>query len=289
VNSLEGIADDLTALPFTLQDVKSEDGETPPPSVSSAPSRMSLHDVTRAFQQVPASSSPSPSTHRGPPLSQTSVAAPLVQRPPTYGYTLPPPLNHGMRPNFVPYSSSMVTASPNSPIVYPHTLPTSPVPSRMQINGHTPLYSQSLWMPLAGPPAQNHGRMMRPLASQYSTPLVPYPPSSTPTLYAPPLPSTVQNSLQQNGSQTRGRMPAMSPVMSHTGAHPNMQMYAASPVLMHAPVVQLPQGYMSMPPGRRNDEASGHSPMQQPVPIHSPSHNSGFSPVPSTSFVRSTW
>ena len=37
VNSLEGIADDLTALPFTLQDVKSEDGETPPPSLPTGP------------------------------------------------------------------------------------------------------------------------------------------------------------------------------------------------------------------------------------------------------------
>ncbi|KIK98508.1 hypothetical protein PAXRUDRAFT_24167 [Paxillus rubicundulus Ve08.2h10] len=35
VNSLEGIADDLTALPFTIQEVKSEDGETPPPTTSS--------------------------------------------------------------------------------------------------------------------------------------------------------------------------------------------------------------------------------------------------------------
>ncbi|KAJ7919112.1 hypothetical protein B0H13DRAFT_261543 [Mycena leptocephala] len=72
VNSLEGIADDLTAIPFTLQDVKSEDGGTPPPTTSIASSRMSLHDVTRAFQQVPSSSSssslrPPISPHRHPP------------------------------------------------------------------------------------------------------------------------------------------------------------------------------------------------------------------------------
>ena len=48
VNSLEGIADDLPFVPFTFQEVKSEDGEMPPPTRSNGPgpSRMSLHDVT---------------------------------------------------------------------------------------------------------------------------------------------------------------------------------------------------------------------------------------------------
>ena len=34
INSLKGIADDLTSVPFSLQDVKSDGGETPPPSGS---------------------------------------------------------------------------------------------------------------------------------------------------------------------------------------------------------------------------------------------------------------
>ena len=71
VNSLEGIADDVTGLPFALQDVKSEDRETLAIN-STAPSRMSLHDVTRAFQQVPSSSSrigPQLSARPNPPLN----------------------------------------------------------------------------------------------------------------------------------------------------------------------------------------------------------------------------
>jgi serine/arginine repetitive matrix protein 2 len=281
VNSLEGIADD--PLPFTLQDVKSEDGETPPPSIPSGPSRMSLHDVTRAFQQVPSSSSSSPSSHRGAPLSPTPTTIPLAHRQPSYTYALPPPGNHNMRQSFAPYSSPMMSAAPGSPMMYPHPMTPSPVPGRMPVNG---LYSQSLWMP--PPPAQNHNRMIRPLASPYSTPLMSYPTPSTPTIYPPPLPVTVQNPPQQNGSQTRGRnMPVMSPVMSHATTH---HMYGASPVLVHAPVVQLPPGhaYMSVPPGRRNDSASGHSPMQQPVPIHSP-HSNGYTPVPPASFMRPSW
>jgi len=166
----------------------------------------------------------------------------------------------------------------SAPPVYPHP---SPVQSRMPVNGHAPIYGQSMWMPIpGGQPAQNP-RVMRPLTSPYS---VPYPSPNTPTLYAPPLPA-VQNPPPQNGSQARGRnVPVMSPVMSHASAVP---MYAASPVLMHAPV-QMPQhAYMSMPPGRRND-VSAQSPMRRPMPIHSPSHN-GYTPVPPGSFTQPTW
>ena len=66
VNSLEGIADDLQ-LGFTLQEVKSEDGATPPPSLPPQPSRMSLSDVTRAFQTVPSSGSTSQQKSPPPP------------------------------------------------------------------------------------------------------------------------------------------------------------------------------------------------------------------------------
>ncbi|KAJ7456666.1 hypothetical protein FB451DRAFT_1276775 [Mycena latifolia] len=277
VNSLEGIADDLTAIPFTLQDVKSEDGGTPPPTTSIASSRMSLHDVTRAFQQVPSSSS---SSSLRPPISPPSTSAP-VARPPTYTYPLPPPPppNQMMRPNYGPYSPMM--SSPSPTMMYP--MAPSPVPARMAVNGHAPLYSQPVWM------AQNHGGMMRPMGSPYPQ-LMPYPtPAGTP-MYAPQ-PQPIQNAPPQpNGPRGRSMSSVMSPVMPHQNA-----MYPGSPILMHAP--PMPVGYMNMPPGRgqmRND--NGHPPMQQQQqqhPPHQPNghpmHPTGYNPVPSTSFVRPTW
>ncbi|KAJ7462711.1 hypothetical protein B0H11DRAFT_2053948 [Mycena galericulata] len=253
VNSLEGIADDLTAIPFTLQDVKSEDGGTPPPTTSIASSRMSLHDVTRAFQQVPSSSS---SSSLRPPISPPSTSAP-VARPPTYSYP-----------------------SPSPGVMYP--MAPSPVPARMAVNGHAPLYSGPVWMA-----PQNHSGMMRPMGSPY--PQMMYPsPGGTP-MY-PPQPQPMQNTQPQpNGP--RGRS------MSSNA------MYPGSPILMHAP--PMPVGYMSMPAGRgqmRND--NGHPPMQphqqhqhqqqqQQHPQHQPNghtmHATGYNPVPSTSFVRPTW
>lgn len=272
VNSLEGIADDLTAIPFTLQDVKSEDGGTPPPTTSIASSRMSLHDVTRAFQQVPSSSS---SSSLRPPISPPSTSAP-VARPPTYSYPLPPPPNHMMRPNYGPYSPMM--SSPSPTMMYP--MAPSPVPARMTVTGHAPLYSQPVWM------AQNPGGMMRPMGSPYPQ-LMPYPsPAGTP-MYAPQ-PQPMQNTPQQsNGPRGRSMSSVMSPVMPHQNA-----MYQGSPILMHAP--PMPVGYMNMPPGRgqmRND--NGHPPMQQHQhPQHQPNGHpmpNGYNPVPSTSFVRPTW
>lgn len=268
VNSLEGIADDLTALPFTLQDVKSEDGETPPPSVPSAPSRMSLHDVTRAFQQVPSSSSTAP--HRtpiSPPLTNAPVA-----RPTGYSYT---PLPQGnMRPTYA-YSSPMMSHSPTPTAMYPHPMASSPVPNRMQ-NGHTPLYSQPMWMTMAGPP-QNPN--MRPMGSPYPTQIMSYASPGTPNMYQHPLPNMPPNPLQQNPQNSRGRgMPVMSPVMSHATA----SMYASSPVLMHTPpIMQVTQNHGYMPLGRGQPRAdSGQHQHQHPPP---------FNPVTSSTFARQTW
>ncbi|KAJ7071535.1 hypothetical protein C8F01DRAFT_439702 [Mycena amicta] len=258
VNSLEGIADDLTAIPFTLQEVKSEDGGTPPPTTttSTASSRMSLHDVTRAFQQVPASSS---SSNVRAPISPPSTSAPVARPPPaSYPYPLPPPPNQMLRPTYSPYSPMMGSQTPS--VIYP--MAPSPVPGRVPMNGHAPLYSQPVWM------AQNPN-MMRPPYPQ----LLPYPtPGGTP-MYAPQ-PQPMQGQPQQpNGP--RGR-----------GIPPQNVMYPASPILMHAP--PMPVGYMTMGRGQmRND--NGHQPMQQQQ-HHPPSgHTPGFNPVSSTSFVRPAW
>jgi serine/arginine repetitive matrix protein 2 len=284
VNSLEGIADDLTALPFTLQDVKSEDGETPPP-LATLPHRMSLHDVTRAFQQVPPSSS-NATVHRVPPLSPSSSTMPIVQRQPSYTFTLPPPANSDLRPIFAPYPSPMMSHSPSPAMMYSHPIP-SPVPSRLPVNGHAPVYSQPLWMPLPGPTTQSPGTMMRPLASPYPAQLMPYPSSSAAAVYGPP--ANMQTPPPQN-SQSRGRgMPLMSPVMSHAASHSNVPLYAGSPVLVHASVMQVPQNhaYLSMPPTRRND-VTGQPSVQQPPSVHT-SHNTGYTSLPPAPFPRPSW
>lgn len=299
VNSLEGIADDLTALPFTLQDVKSEDGETPPPPLPSAPSRMSLHDVTRAFQTVPTSSSGSSQPQHRATFSPPSTHAP-VARPTTATYPYPPVPQNSMRPAaYVPYPSPMMSHSP-APVMYGHPMTSSPVPSRMQLNGHTPLYSQPMWMTVP-PSSQPHSNMMRPVAP-YPAQMMPYPAPGYGPQPPPPnmMPATPQ---AQNAGRGRG-IPVMSPVMSHAHAHPGSAMYSSSPVMLHA--VQVPQnhGYMPIPAGRGQPRAdNGQIPVPPPPPPpppqqqqqlaahnghHQPSHN-GFNPAPTQPFVRPTW
>ncbi|KAJ3918977.1 hypothetical protein F5877DRAFT_78487 [Lentinula edodes] len=148
VNSSDGITDDLPTVPFTSQDVKSEDGQTPPPRTV-ASSRMSLHDVTRAFQQVP--SSPSISSHR-PTISPPSTTAPVARPTPTYKYhtTLAQPPNQNARPPY-PYRPPPTMSHSSAPsTMFSHP---SPIPNRMQVRGQ-PLYSP-VWMPLQKPNAQS--------------------------------------------------------------------------------------------------------------------------------------
>ncbi|KAG1838262.1 hypothetical protein F4604DRAFT_1998028 [Suillus subluteus] len=120
INSLEGVADDLTALPFTLQDVKSEDGETPPPtSAANIPFKMSLRDVTRAFQQVPTSSN---ATTRSSSMLPTSSAAGPISRPSNYTYGPVQLPNMSVWPPF-PYSPMMAHPPSPTPLVYPPPSP----------------------------------------------------------------------------------------------------------------------------------------------------------------------
>ena len=285
VNSLEGIADDLTALPFTLQDVKSEDGETPPPSLPSAPSRMSLHEVTRAFQQVPTSSStPNPPPHRAS-FSPPSTHAPVARPTTAVNYPYSPAAQNNMRPAYVPYPSQMMNHSPG-PIIY-HPMASSPVPSRMQVNGHTPLYSQPMWMTLPGPSPQGHSNMMRPVPSPYPPQMMAYSSAG----YAPQPPSNMMPTTPQGQNGGRGRgMPVMSPVMSHAHAHPGSAMYTSSPVMLHA--VQAPQnhGYMPIPTGRGQPrtENGQMSNSQPPHNTHHLQQHGGFSSGPN-SFAGPAW
>lgn len=284
VNSLEGIADDLTGLPFTLQDVKSEDGETPPPSNNSAiPSRMSLHDVTRAFQQVPSSSSSNDMTQRATPLSPPPTSS-SVPRQPNFVYPAPSP-NPNARPHYGGYPSPMMSHSPSPTMVYP-----SPVLGRMPMNGQPPMFNAPPgWIPGHPSQPQQHPGMMRPMGSPYPAQMMAYPSPGGPSMYVHHQPPNIQNQgpQQPGAGQGRGRgmMPPMSPAMQHVAAH--NPMYPGSPVMMHPPPMPGHPYMNPMPAGRgqlRNDHP-GASPIQ-----HTPPHSQpGYTPVPSASFGRPGW
>jgi serine/arginine repetitive matrix protein 2 len=300
VNSLEGIADDLANVPFSLQDVKSEDGETPPPT---APSRMSLSEVTRAFQRVPASSRPPPplpSTVSSPPERQHNFTGqpPAQQQTnrPSYGPTYPPPLtSHSPAPG---------------PAVYAQG---SPVPSRMVANGHGSPYMhpQAMWVQVQqGPPApgQAPGSMMRPIPSPFPNQVVTYHPG----MYGGPPPPMTNGGIPQqpNGvhpSQGRGRggMGMLSPIMAPANAvppphqaHPGM-MYPPSPALMQ-PQLGAP-GYpphMQQHPGgnggvgrgqMRNGYDGMHGMHGHPPPPHPPLTPGQGPPQPLHSYPMSPY
>ncbi|KAG2156468.1 uncharacterized protein EDB93DRAFT_913624 [Suillus bovinus] len=286
VNSLEGIADDLTALPFTLQDVKSEDGETPPPtSAANVPSKMSLHDVTRAFQQVPTSSN---ATTRSSSTLPSSSAAGPISRPSNYTYSPVHPPGMSVRPPF-PYSPMMAHPPSPTPLVYP---PPSPAPRGP--NGHSPMFGggQPIWVPL---PSQSHSGAVRPVTSPYPTQLMAYPsPNGVPSMYGPPpMPHGSQSPPQINGTaQPHPRnMPVMSPVLhSATPSHANHSMYAGSPVMMHALPIMThgPQPYMTVA-GRGQGRPDGMPPMQQSHSAPQPSHATMYSPAQPLPYGRPSW
>ncbi|KAF7339747.1 hypothetical protein MSAN_02190200 [Mycena sanguinolenta] len=266
---------------------------------SIASSRMSLHDVTRAFQQVPSSSSSSLRPPISPPSTTAPVARPNPAPTPAYSYTLPPPPAQMMRPTYTAYSPLM--SSPSTPMMYPMAPSPAPVPARMGINGmavngHSPLYGQPVWM--APPPPQNpmNGSMIRPLGSPYPQ-MMPYPSPGGSPMYAPQQPQPIQTPQPQpNGPRGRSMSSVMSPVMPHQNV-----MFQASPILMHTP--PIPVGYMNMPPGGRGQTTGNHNghppmqPQQQHQPQQSPhqpnghsmQHTPGYNPVPSTSFMRPQW
>ncbi|KAI0935969.1 hypothetical protein AcV5_004235 [Taiwanofungus camphoratus] len=295
VNSLEGIADDLTAVPFTLQDVKSEDGETPPPSGSGPPSRMSLHEVTRAFQQVPSPSVNSPRrSDTLPPL--TSPPNGVVARP-NFAFTPSLP-NNSMRPTYG-YPSPLLNHSPSPTVMYSHHMAPSPVPRPMVVNGASPSYPQPMWMPVPGSSTQAPGTMIRALTSPYPAQLMAYPsPSGQLPMYPPPPPPGMQGASSQAANGAHGRntgMSMMSPVMQP--AHSSHPMYASSPALMHSPsVLSMPPGH-GYPPGSVQPHRGQHRghfdptpgvPAMSPSVSHPPHQPSPYAVAPN-SFPRPTW
>ncbi len=282
VNSLEGIADDLTSVPFSIQEVKSEDGETPPPALPAPTSRLSLHEVTKAFQKVPSPSSSNSNHSRNPISPPSSNNTPSTRSP--YPYSPMPP-NHVR-----PYEySPMMSHSPSPTVIYPHQLAPSPVPSRMPVNGHAQMYQAPIWIhrpPQATP--GNHGNVMRPMMSPYTAPMMAYPSPNTPlyahpmgTLSAPPQPPV-------GTAAGRGRgIPMMSPAMSHA------PMYAGSPVMMPAQPVPH-QGYSAYmgvhpspvpAPGRGQPRADMSQASSQSA-ANAAGQQPHYNPTP---YVRSTW
>lgn len=301
VNSLEGIADDLTSVPFTIQDVKSEDGETPPPVLAPTTSRMSLHEVTKAFQKVPSSSSSNSNQNRN------HVSPPSTNNTPTRSpYPYSPMLPNAMRQHTYDHYSPMMSHSPSPTVVYPHPLTSSPVPSRMNVNGHTQMYQTPLWIPQPGSTPGNPGNVMRPMMSPYTAPMMPYPGPNAPmyaphpmgTMHPPPPPQPPVGTAAGRG---RG-VPMMSPAMQHAHVHTAPPMYASSPVMMHMQPMQPHQNhgpsgaYMNVPlqptagPGRgqpRTDMSQAPPPQAANVTGQQPHHPPAYNPA--ASFVRSTW
>ncbi len=162
VNSLEGITDDLPSVPFSLQDVKSEDGETPPPTGSNGagPSRMSLHDVTRAFQQVPPPPAGSIAGKASPQSPVVSTNSGSARHPPFHAQPVHSTVGGPAYPPYPP----MLSHSPVPTVLYPHPM----APNHM-MGGSSPQYPQPMWIPMAAaaaPGGQTPGPV-RPLPSPY--------------------------------------------------------------------------------------------------------------------------
>ena len=217
---------------------------------------MSLSEVTRAFQQVPANNRP------GPPLSSSASTPP--DRP--HNFTGPPPTQQqNNRPTYGPtYSSPLMSHSPApGQVVYAQG---SPVPSRMVVNGHASPYMhpQPVWVPVhqgPAPPGQNPGSMMRHAPSPFPNQVMGYPPG--PGMYGGPPPMTngpipqQPNGVHPSQGRGRGNVPMMSPIMGSANAvpphqsHPGM-MYPPSPGMM-PPQLGVP-GY---PPYMQQHHAGG--------------------------------
>ena len=266
-------------------EVKSEDGETPPPTVSngSGPSRMSLHEVTRAFQQVPPPPAGSTTRKASPqsPAVQSSTSGSI--RHPTF-----PPHAQAVHSAvggtpYPAYPSPMLSHSPAPTLMFSH-----PMPPNHMMGGPSAQYHQPMWIHMTAPPphppgGQTPGGVVRPLPSPYPAhaQYMAYP---SPTGYAasPPGPPGPQPQPQPNGGRSRpAAAPAgMSPSMSHARAP---AMYQSSPVMVHPhpQVMHVQPSYPgTMPAGRGVPMQSSH-----PTPAPHP----GYTPTTHAPYVRHQW
>ncbi|THH11787.1 hypothetical protein EW145_g411 [Phellinidium pouzarii] len=299
VNSLKSIADDLTSVPFTLQEVKSEGGTPPPSGPIAPPTRMSASEVTRAFQTVPSgpSNPMSSSSLRGSQISSvlgSPMGAHRPLKPTTIGLPPPPSLNPAVqRPHYMGYPPSMSNHSPSPPtLIYSHIMPNG-VPNSP---AGTP-YGQPVWMPLVH---QQGPQMVRAQpSSPYSPSLMPYHVPGAQNGMFPPsngMPSS-QGSPASYPSAPPSQM-MVSPVLPHAAPVPPHMMYAASPMLVPVPPPgSAPQprpypgavgmGRGSMPAQNHIDSRQHPNPGPPPTPnSRFPVHSPGYTPVPPQSFVR---
>ncbi|KZW02070.1 hypothetical protein EXIGLDRAFT_512032 [Exidia glandulosa HHB12029] len=258
-NSLQGIADEPTPLSFTMQEMKSEDGETPPPTMSSSShsgtsvTRMSVADAHRAFQTVPtpssSSSSPQP-PHRSVPPAQSSsshlTASPARPPPPAMPmrmfYPQPPP---GTTPQPTPGPHLYAPAHPQQFVPRPAVNGTAPPPQmaqgwvlapagaqqqQQQQQQQQPQQQQFLRPP---PPGSPYGAVQMvaygpPPGAMYGPP---HPPGQSPHLMPKPMPPMAPG--PPGAGRGRG-IPMMSPA---PGPAPHL-----SPVPPPGHIVQAPMG-----------------------------------------------
>ncbi|EGN91936.1 hypothetical protein SERLA73DRAFT_80019 [Serpula lacrymans var. lacrymans S7.3] len=226
-NSLEGIGDDLTALPFTLQDVRSEDDGTPPPSGSLIPSKVSLYNVTRAFQQRPPPSDVIDPRSTEIPLSPINKAP--VRPSAAMSYPHPLPLSPNVHPSGVTYYPPLVAHAPS--MAYAPTAS----PPRMPINGLSP-FNQPVWMPLPTPPSQHHHHgLVRPVPSPYSAHLITYSSSTGNTFYtvSPSIQAAQSNLHLNRGEEGRSRHIPLLSASQSAPLRSNILPYPGSPPTTH--------------------------------------------------------
>lgn len=257
-NSLRDIADEPTRLSFSMQEMKSDEGDTPPPTMSSTNSgttsvtRMSVQDAHRAFQTVPSSSSATSSPRpppRQPSQNQQQPSAPTSQPLPTHPSASPhrPPQPMPMRifGPYPPQGSPHLAPAPHGSHLY--ALPPQPQPGQQQrppVNGAPPQMAQG-WVvaPAGQQPQQQQFMRPPPPGSPYMVAYGPPPPGvylTAPPQGQPPHQMPKPGQPLQPGPPGAGRgrgMPMMSPGPSQAQPH-------ISPVPAPGQILQ----HMAMPP-----------------------------------------
>ncbi|KXN83574.1 hypothetical protein AN958_01139 [Leucoagaricus sp. SymC.cos] len=213
------------------------------------------------FQKVPSSSPSNSSTQRGIPISSPSNNHTPATRSP-YPYSPMPP--NAMRLPYEHYSP-MLSHSPSPTVIYPHQLTSSPVPSRMPVNGHShaPMYQAPVWIQPTATGPGTPGAIMRPGMTPYPAPMMmPYGTPGTPMYPMGAIPAPAQAPVGTTAAGRGRSVPMMSPAMSH--AHPHAPpMYASSPVMMPMQPVPphqnhtAPTAYMGLPPHNNGAHAAG--------------------------------
>lgn len=223
-NSLQGIADEPTPLSFTMQEMKSDYGETPPATTASGAStsttpttRMSVADVHSAFRTVPAlspSSRPSPIPSRPPPSTMSSSSQ--LSLPPTPSRQLLPPPSPGkpavgFRP-FVPGQPFTPSGATPGTGLYGMGSPQMGARAPPSNGSPAPVTAQGGWI-ISPPPPQGQlpqqQQYLQPPhpTGPYPVPMVHYPPQQMMYGQPPQQPPMQQPPMQQTPMQQSHMLP----------------------------------------------------------------------------------